>query len=87
MTGFVVWFIGAIIALLVFKWQKDFEFRVNLDNDGMRIVAALGWPIFVLFEAADFVSSIADKLVEYYQVKRPTTKFVAKLGDIYRKYL
>lgn len=84
---FVIWFIGAIIALLGFKWMKDYEFRVNLDKDGMKIVAALGWPIFVLFELADVISSFGDKLVERFQTERPGTKLVAKLGDIYRKFL
>lgn len=84
---FAIWFIGAIIALLAFKWMKDFNFRVNLDDDGMKIVAALGWPIFVLFELADIISDFSDKLVERFQTERPSTKLVKKLGDIYRKFL
>lgn len=84
---FAIWFIGAIVALLSFKWIKDYEFRVNLDNDGMKIVTALGWPVFVLFELADMISILSDKLVERYQIERPVTKLVKKLGDFYRKYL
>lgn len=89
MITFGVWFIGAVIALLAFKWMKDFQFRTNLDSDGSKILAALVWPLFVLIEVADMISTATDFVVD--RINRNQDSLLHKaaswLGDIYRKYL
>lgn len=89
MISFGVWFIGAIVALLAFKWMKDFQFRTNLDSDGSKILAALVWPVFVLIELADMVSTFTDHIVDRINKKSDSFlhKVATKLGDLYRKYL
>lgn len=89
MITFGIWLIGAIVALLAFKWMKDFDFRTNLDSDGSKILAALVWPLFVLIEVADMISTFTDHVVDKIN-GRPDSflhKVAKKLGDIYRKYL
>ncbi|AIA65014.1 hypothetical protein AVV44_gp224 [Cronobacter phage S13] len=83
-----IWFIGAIIALLAFKWAKGFTFRTNLDADGSKILAALIWPAFVIIEVADMISTFTDHVVDKINHSEGLLHKVAiKLGNVYRKYL
>lgn len=86
---FAIWFIGAIVALLAFKWMKDYQFNVNLDKDGSKIIVALIWPIFVIKEIADMIDRFCDSMID--KINKDTDswlhKIATKLGNVYRKYL
>lgn len=89
---FAVWLFGAILALLCMHWIKDFEFTLPFDQDGLKVVYALIWPVVLILTFLAFVATlieiIGDNVSEKIQNHKSDGKVgkaIAYLGKIYRK--